>query len=205
MGMSLWLFGYLCMRQTQLNEAGEGLPRYGNPISTHDILTDTGWSKNQIKKWMCRLRRAGYIRTVRSGNDGVVIFIAKAKKKQRVQANLGSAKSAPSNSQVVPNQRRIGLGSRQTGTTLDANPLLNQAVAVAPTISLSYSETPSLLQHGVAPKTGALTSISEILRGKPTPKATPPLREMTEQEKQQRLRHLHQQAEQLYRIPALKR
>src|SRR5258708_937114 len=105
MGSAIWLFGYLVMRQTQLNDYGEGLPRYGNPTSRKDIAGDTGWTVSQIDHWMRTLVHAGYIRTVKKGNDGVVIFIQKAKKKQRVRPDFhstGSAKSAIPKNQVAP-------------------------------------------------------------------------------------------------------
>lgn len=83
MGSAIWLFGYLCMRQTQLNEAGEGVVRYGNPTSRADIAADTGWSDSNVKRWTVRLVRVGYIRTVRSGNDGLIFFIKKGKNKAK--------------------------------------------------------------------------------------------------------------------------
>lgn len=142
------------MRQTQLNENGEGLPRYGNPTSTLDIAGDTGWTRDQIDRRMRKLVRTQYIRTVRRGNDGVVIFIQRAKKKQKV-TRTGSAKTAEPNTQVPLNQRSQDARFRESQGTHDANQPKNQTVARFPTKSLSYSETSSYSNTDAAAKTAA--------------------------------------------------
>lgn len=143
MGSAIWLFGYLVMRQTQLNEQGEGLPRYGNPTSRKDIAGDTGWNVNQIKHWMNILVRTRYIRVVRQGNDGLIIFIQKAKKKQKVRPT-GRADSARLKDQVGRNRPEIGFRSGGIDPTQAPNIYLNQSDSNAATKGLYYSYTSSL-------------------------------------------------------------
>jgi DNA-binding MarR family transcriptional regulator len=211
MGSAIWLFGYLVMRQTQLNEQGEGLPRYGNPTSRKDIAGDTGWTLSQIDHWMRTLVHAGYIRTMRTGNDGVVIFIRNAKKKQRVRPDFhstGSAKSATPKSQVAPISRGIGFRSSQIGDTQIPNKFLNQAITELPTKDLSYSYTSFLGQHTDAAKSAACFPASSIREKVQEQKQTNPSfsevqrqrqipRPMTEKEIDQRRRLLLKQGEEI--------
>jgi len=83
MGNALWLFGWLCTRQSQINGSGEGLPQYGNPLTFKEISDDTGFSRRTIEKWTAVLTRTGYIHTKRIGNSGVIFFIHKAKQKAK--------------------------------------------------------------------------------------------------------------------------
>lgn len=83
MGEAIWLFGWLCMRQSQVNTDGEGLPHYGNPLTFAEIATDTGFPASVIRKWTARLTRTGYIHTRKVGNVGLIFFIHKAKSKAK--------------------------------------------------------------------------------------------------------------------------
>jgi hypothetical protein len=84
MGEAVWLFLYFLMRQTQINDAGEGVVLYGNPLSRKSIAKDAGgWPERRIKDWTARLIKASYIRAVRAGNDGMIFFVRKAKSKTK--------------------------------------------------------------------------------------------------------------------------
>src|SRR6266403_539633 len=84
MGEAVWLFLYFLLRQTQINDAGEGVVLYGNPLSRKSIAKDAGgWPERRIKDWTARLIKAGYIRAVRAGNDGMIFFVRKAKSKTK--------------------------------------------------------------------------------------------------------------------------
>ncbi len=83
MGEAIWLFGWLCMRQSQVNESGEGLPHYGNPLTFSEIAEDTGFPASTLRKWADKLTLAGYIHTTRVGNIGLIFFIHKAKSKAK--------------------------------------------------------------------------------------------------------------------------
>lgn len=118
MGEALWFFGWLYMRQSQINESGEGLPHYGNPLTRKRIRDDTGFSERKIERWTERLVNAGYIHVERIGNKGLIFFIHKAKSKAKnskpktryfpaeLQPNGSHAqvtpKMVPPNEQVAP-------------------------------------------------------------------------------------------------------
>ncbi len=87
MGEAVWLFGWLCMRQSQINGSGEGLPHYGNPLTFAEIAEDTGFPASTLRKWAAVLTRTGYIHTRRTGNLGLVFFIHKAKSKAKSGKN----------------------------------------------------------------------------------------------------------------------
>jgi hypothetical protein len=80
---AIWLFEWLLLRQTGLNEIGEGVVSYGHPITRQEITDDTGFADWRIKRWTDRLRRTEYIRTQKSGNDGLIFFVLEAKHKSK--------------------------------------------------------------------------------------------------------------------------
>jgi len=91
-GSAVWLFMYLLLNQTHLNQAGEGVANYGHPLTIEQISYDMrGISVRTILKWADRLRRKGYIRTKNHGHDGLSFWIAKGKdktKQRRIQTEL---------------------------------------------------------------------------------------------------------------------
>jgi len=80
---AIWLFQWLLLRQTGLNEIGEGIVNYGHPITRQEITHDTGFADWRIKRWTDRLRRTDYIRTEKSGNDGLIFLVLEAKHKTK--------------------------------------------------------------------------------------------------------------------------
>jgi hypothetical protein len=85
MGMSVWLFAYLILRQTALNQAGEGIVSYGRPLTLERISSDMkGVPKGTIRRWIARLRRERYIRTEEHSNRGLTFWIFKGKSKTKV-------------------------------------------------------------------------------------------------------------------------
>lgn len=78
---SVWLFLYFLLRQTTINDAGEGVVFYGKSLTREKIANDTGWSERNIKDWTARLIKTRYVRAVRSGVYGSIFFIRKAKSK----------------------------------------------------------------------------------------------------------------------------
>lgn len=81
---SVWLFLYLLRNQTSLNQAGEGVINYGHPLRIQDISIESkGIPCRTIERWLCRLRREGYIRTEYHSNQGITFWIAKGKDKTR--------------------------------------------------------------------------------------------------------------------------
>ena len=97
---AIWLFEWLLLRQTGLNEIGEGVVSYGHPITRKEIHEDTGYGASRIERWIERLRCTEYIRTEKRGNDGLIFFVLAAKhktKKARVAASV-----QPPEAQVTP-------------------------------------------------------------------------------------------------------
>ncbi len=80
---AIWLFQWLLLRQTGLNEMGEGVVNYGHPITRQEITHDTGFADWRIERWTDRLRRTDYIRTERVGNEGLVFFVLEGKHKTK--------------------------------------------------------------------------------------------------------------------------
>jgi len=78
MGASVWLYGWLVLRQT--HQSGElGWVLGGSPVSYREIEEETGFNRRTLERWMRTLRRHGYIETS-AVPSGVVIRITKAKK-----------------------------------------------------------------------------------------------------------------------------
>lgn len=78
MGSAVWLYGWLVLRQThQTGEVGWVLG--GAPVSYREIEEETGFNRRTLERWMCALRREGYIETEPTPG-GVVVRITKAKK-----------------------------------------------------------------------------------------------------------------------------
>lgn len=203
---AVWLFLYLLMRQTQINEAGEGVVRYGNPTSRTDIAADTGWSDANIKRWTARLIRGGYVRAVRSGNDGLIFFISKGKSKAKnpkPSTRYFPAELQPSGNYQVGaemNRLRAQVGAEMTdgrsknAPTYAANPPRNQSDARSSTTLIpknlsNYNTTPL----GQSPR----SSLSSLLKETAEAKAVP--RQMSQAEADKRRRVLLRQSEEIRR------
>jgi hypothetical protein len=84
---SVWLFLFLLLKQTSVNEAGEGVVNYGHPITRMEIQEQTGYHERRVEDWIERLRRTSYIRTEPRGNEGLIFFVKSAKNKHKVSRN----------------------------------------------------------------------------------------------------------------------
>lgn len=80
---AIWLFSWLLLRQTGLNEIGEGIVNYGHPITKAEIYADTGYNEKRVERWVKRLRDTEYIRTEQRANEGLIFFILAAKSKTK--------------------------------------------------------------------------------------------------------------------------
>lgn len=181
MGDSVWLFLYFLCRQTGINDAGEGMVLYGNPLSREYIARDSGdlpeW---KIKTWTARLIKHRYIRAIRSGNRGMIFFIHKAKSKTKV----GTDSHRP--------KRQVGTeldrGRHESTPTYANNQHENQQDARFPTTlipkDLSYYNKDAAAQT-------AAVSISCLAKGKTIPRG------MTEKELDERRRFLLRQSEEI--------
>jgi DNA-binding MarR family transcriptional regulator len=206
MGEAIWLFLYFLMRQTEVNNAGEGVVLYGKPLSRRDLAEDTGWPESRIKVWTARLRKHGYIRTVPSGNDGQIVFIRKAKNKAKnrkpsthyfpiqskpdrvtadvTQMQIGSEPHRP--------QRQVGRDSYQgwheSAPTYATNSHASQSDACLPT-----TLTPKSLSNynNTAAAKAAAVSLSCLAKDKSIPRAK------TQRELDERRRFLLRQGEEI--------
>jgi hypothetical protein len=79
MGEAVWLYMWLQDKNTSINENGIGKVLGNKPISFEDVSPDLGMSSRTYRRWVERLRDAGYINTIRTPY-GLVITINKAKK-----------------------------------------------------------------------------------------------------------------------------
>lgn len=117
---SVWLFLWLVLRQTGINEIGEGIVNYGHPITRMQIQTDTGYHERRLEDWIDLLRRTGYIRTESRNKDGLIFFVQNAKDKQRKSSGkvfravvlesrkYGTEKAPPSRKNGTIPQKRDG-------------------------------------------------------------------------------------------------
>lgn len=196
MGEAVWLFLYFVLRQTGINDAGEGVVLYGNPLSRKSIAKDTGgWPERRIKDWTARLIRAGYIRAVRSGNDGMIFFVRKAKSKSKnpkpstlyfpVQCKeVGRKNVRPENQ----DGRETVLSGTEKRPTWADNSLAAQSDAHFPTTLTSKSL--SNYNNTAAAKTAAV-SLSSLAKDKSIPRAK------SQRELDERRRLLLRQSEQI--------
>ena len=79
MGPSRWLFSWAIRRQTGTSREGWGIVLYGNTITYDVICTDLGTPITTLRRWMTRLIKQGYVKTIRKPH-GFKLFIAKPKK-----------------------------------------------------------------------------------------------------------------------------
>lgn len=80
MGEALWLYLWLLDRMTSVSERGYGLVLGGKPIAHPEVNEDLDVPERTYHRWVARLRKAGYINTVRAP-QGLVIGVHKASKK----------------------------------------------------------------------------------------------------------------------------
>ena len=80
---SVWLFLFLLLKQTGINEAGEGIVNHGHPMTRDYIQEETGFHERRVEDWINRLRRTRYIRTESRKNEGLIFFVLEAKHKTK--------------------------------------------------------------------------------------------------------------------------
>jgi hypothetical protein len=84
MGMSIWLYGWLCARQTKAN----GLVHGGKSFTYRIISDDMGESIRTIEGWMAILKRERYILVKYTVYKKMVIYILNQKKFRPKQGSL---------------------------------------------------------------------------------------------------------------------
>jgi len=110
MGLAVWLFMWLIDKITEVNK-DEGKDLGGKPIKYEDFMTEFDVSRATYVRWMERLKKHGYIQTIRTPY-GVCILVQKAKKrfgrktkrddsKVTHQSEIGEKKSVKNDSSDV--------------------------------------------------------------------------------------------------------
>ena len=92
MGESVWLYMWLLDKMTSVNENGLGKVLGGKPVTFEQIELELGISTRTYRRWVDKLRAAGYILTLRTPY-GLSITVLKAEK---IYGNKRSAKSGTS-------------------------------------------------------------------------------------------------------------
>lgn len=179
---SVWLFLWLLMRQTGVNEAGEGIVNYGNPFTRVEIQEDTGYHERRLENWIDLLRRTAYIRTESKGNKGLTFFIKNAKSKSKNGAvrkpvensdnGESKAKHESPNKGMWENGESLKKGTPipSVGDAETANHLQNQCdtqnATTLNTKSLSYYNKAAAATAAA----GSSPSVEQIARDKQIPR-----------------------------------
>jgi hypothetical protein len=100
MGEAIWLFLWCLTRQTDMNEAGEGVVYYGRPIPLRELAADTDFPIGTLHRWMDLLIKQDYIRVEIRSNEGTIFWVLNAKdkakgKKRRSKSGTPKESSVP--------------------------------------------------------------------------------------------------------------
>jgi hypothetical protein len=184
---AIWLFQWLLLRQTGINECGEGIVNYGHPITRQQIQDDTGYGDWRIERWTDRLRRCEYIRTEKRGNDGLSFFVLAAKNKSKTKRNsqvLDPAKMLPPGSVVAAKM----LPPRKNAATY-----VNENKTISLVGGFPIPKDLSYYNNTAAAKAAAVsTSFKEVLKSKQIQSPC-----LSEKQLQERMKLLRSQAEQI--------
>jgi hypothetical protein len=151
---SVWFFLFLLLKQTGVNEAGEGIVNHGHPMTRAFIEDETGFHQRRIEDWISRLRRTRYIRTESRNKDGLIFFVLEAKHKTRLsRISVPVIQSQARNNGSVPLER----ASQQS-----ENKRLECKTSASNPKGLSYSNKDAAAQIAAG--------ISSLARGKEIPK-----------------------------------
>ncbi len=107
MGEAIWLYLWLLDKMTSVNENGVGRILGGTPI-THDLVAiELGIPERTYTRWVAKLRKTGYITTIRTPY-GLSFMLTKASKKfKKTSAKSGASRSAKSGASELREIRQI--------------------------------------------------------------------------------------------------
>jgi hypothetical protein len=199
MGSAIWLFQYLLRGQTSVNQHGVGVFQYGHPITLEQIAFDMAEGEDTvpvrtIRKWVARLRRAGYISTEQHSSKGVQFWIANAKDKTKKPRTVTPdvSTNVHCGQDKLPSQKgreSIKLPSQKGRKSENSRPF--SVTEILQSVQNQYFPAP--IPKGFTPKSlsyynkhAATPEISVPESQKQTLEATPSLQEQTE-----KLRTLH--------------
>ena len=198
---SVWLFLYFLRGQTGMNQAGEGIVNYGHTLTLEQISYDTkGIRIRTIRRWIARLRREKYIRTEKHSNNGLTIWVLKAKSKTKRQRENSRPDVATSGKNSRPDVDASQRASRPDVATSknEGSPKFLDNPGITDFIyssipkgfipkDLSYYNKPAAARDAAV----SLSCLGEIQSQKQMP------RPMTEKETDQRRRFLLRQGEEM--------
>jgi hypothetical protein len=98
MGMAIWLFGWLVLKQTR----PDGRVLGGKIIDYEYISKDTGYSERTLQRWMATLRNEGYIDLEYRSYKRMVIRVLKPKKSYQQKGLFETLNSATSGGYIPP-------------------------------------------------------------------------------------------------------
>lgn len=156
---AVWLFQWLILRQTGLNEIGEGVVNYGHPITRQAITDDTGFADWRIERWTDRLRRTDYIRTEKVGNDGLIFFVLEAKHKTKRARE--AAKMLPPQAEVTT---KMLPHHKNAATYVPENIKFNGNGSPSISKSLSYLNKDAAASAAAVPKLSLQEQKQELRR-----------------------------------------
>ena len=162
MGESVWLYMWLLDKMTSVNENGLGKVLGGKPVTYEQVQSELGLTIRTYRRWVDRLRDAGYILTLRTPY-GLSITVLKAEKifTSKRSAKNGTSKKLREVSDVpkmaqpdVPNLSadvpKMAQGGAKNGTSNKDN-----------TVDNTIDSNTNVLEPSVPEKFGK-TEINEI-------------------------------------------
>lgn len=216
MGMARWLFDYLTLNQTSVDQHGVGVVNYGHPITLEQIASDMTegepMPRRTIERWLSILKREGYVSTEAHGSRGLTIWIMKAKdktKKPRTLSGMSAQGAAKVTGKVTGNlPATYGVLSEKLPATngvefqnspphfVKESPQAIETPAVAAPIPKGFiPKSPSYYNKDAAAQTAA--GVSSLL--KEAGRELQPPRRMSQADLDARRRELLLQAERIKR------
>lgn len=204
MGRSIHLFTWLTTSQTSVNDRGLGVVNYGKPVKLKQISYEMdGVPIRTLKRWVHKLRLAGYITTEYHSKDGFLVWIMKAKVKTRKEADAKmrqahykaiserGPKPARLGPQVAPN---VGPSRPQVAPNVVASALHHVEKATLAAES-NPPITKVLSYYNKDTRTDNVRSFSSVLEELKRQTKLPRQEALTESQLDQRRRQLLDQAE----------
>jgi hypothetical protein len=175
MGEAVWLFLWLLMRQTGVNDAGEGMVLYGKTVRLLDIANDTGFPIGTLHRWSELLAQQDYIRIEVEPRVGSIYYILNAKRKSSGKltrsrkngesdvSNNGNEKgqfdSSPGNVNSISGNEIESKSQKTKASSSKATTLIPK--------SLSYSNKAAAATAAAVPS----PSVEQVAREKQIPRA----------------------------------
>jgi IclR helix-turn-helix domain len=178
MGEAIWLFLWLILRQTGVNDEGEGIVHYGKPITIREIAADTRLPRSTLHRWADLLIQQDYLRTEIQSSGGTIFWILNAKEKRKGE------KRRPIHGTRISNPVPLtGQACPTDGTRIPPNAMknkeLNENATKESSKDLSYSN------KDAASNPDAGVSISKLAKAKAMPRTFKSQKELDAERRRQ--------------------